>query len=152
MIGWVGQPLTPHLRSTSRANTARHPKKQFPVEVDSPRRAMPRLRFRAKQSPSRLEDRFLFLWQIGKGPLLEREFRFHAERRWRADFAHMASRTLIEIEGGIFINGRHNRAAGFNADLEKYLEAQLAGWRVFRLGTDQITMQNIERLVAALSA
>ena len=106
-----------------------------------------RLRFRAKHSPSRLEDRFLLLWQLAKGPPLEREFRFHAERRWRADFAHLASRTLIEIEGGIYVNGRHNRGAGFSADLEKYLEACLAGWRVFRLGPDQITMANVERLV-----
>ena len=108
---------------------------------------MSRLRFRAKQSPSKLEERFLFLWQIAKGPPLEREFRFHSERRWRADFAHIGSRSLIEVEGGIWVQGRHNRAAGFNADLEKYLEAQLAGWRVFRFGPDQITMENVVRLV-----
>lgn len=108
---------------------------------------MPRLRFRAKQSPSRLEERFLFLWQIAKGPRLEREFRFHPERRWRADFAYLPGRVLIEVEGGIWVNGRHNRAAGFNADLEKYLEACLAGWRVFRFGPDQITMENVVRLV-----
>ena len=48
--------------------------------------------------------------------------------------------------------GRHNRAAGFNADLEKYLEAGLSGWRVFRIGPDQITMPIIERLAAVLSA
>lgn len=36
---------------------------------------------------------------------------------------------LVEIEGRIRVQGRHNRAAGFNADLEKYLEAGLAGWR-----------------------
>ena len=113
---------------------------------------MPRLRYRAKQSPSRLEERFLFLWQIAKGPPLEREFRFHAERRWRADFAHIESRSLIEVEGGIWVNRRHNRAAGFNADLEKYLEASLAGWRVFRLGPDQITMENVERLVRVIHA
>lgn len=78
---------------------------------------------------------------------MEREFRFHGQRRWRSDFAHLESRTLIEIEGGIWVQGRHNRAAGFNADLEKYLEASLAGWRVFRLGPDQITMENVERLL-----
>ena len=112
---------------------------------------MPRLRYRAKQSPSRLEERFLFLWKLAKGPLLEREYRFHHERRWRADFAHLESRCLIEVEGGIWVQGRHNRAAGFNADLEKYLEASLAGWRVFRLGPDQITMENVERLVRFLT-
>ena len=111
---------------------------------------MPRLRFRAKQSPSRLEDRFLMLWRAVGGPPLEREYRFHAERRWRADFAHLQARCLIEVEGGIWVNGRHNRAAGFNADLEKYMEAGLAGWRVFRFGPDQITLENVQRLVALL--
>jgi very-short-patch-repair endonuclease len=113
---------------------------------------MPRLRYRAPHSPSRLEERFLFLWKLAKGPSLEREYRFHPKRRWRADFAHLESRCLIEVEGGIWVNGRHNRAAGFNADLEKYLEASLAGWRVFRLGPDQITMENVERLVRVIHA
>ncbi len=111
---------------------------------------MPRLRYRAPQSPSLLEDRFLMLWRAVGGSPLEREYRFHAVRRWRADFAHLQARCLIEVEGGIWVNGRHNRAAGFNADLEKYLEAGLAGWRVFRLGPDQITLDNIQRLAALL--
>lgn len=107
---------------------------------------MPRLRYRAPKSPSSLEARFLMLWKHVKGPDLEREYRFHHERRWRADFAHVGARVLIEIEGGIWVNGRHNRAAGFNADLEKYLAAGLAGWRVFRFGPDQITLENVERM------
>ena len=107
---------------------------------------MPRLRYRAPKSPSSLEARFLMLWNHVKGPDLEREYRFHHERRWRADFAHVGARVLIEIEGGIWVNGRHNRAAGFNADLEKYLAAGLSGWRVFRFGPDQITLENVERL------
>lgn len=53
---------------------------------------------------------------------------------------------LVEVEGGIWVNGRHNRAAGFNADLEKYLEAGLLGWRVFRLGPDHITLEKVARL------
>ena len=83
---------------------------------------------------------------------MEREFRFHPERKWRADFAHIESRTLIEIEGGIYIQGRHNRAAGFIADTEKYLEAFLAGWAVVRLTTAQITASNVERIIAAVRA
>ena len=112
---------------------------------------MPRLRYRAPKSPSRLEERFLMLWKHVKGPNLEREYRFHHERRWKADFAQMEARVLIEIEGGIWVNGRHNRAAGFNADLEKYLEAGLLSWRVFRFGPDQITLENVQRLAALVA-
>ena len=107
---------------------------------------MTRLRYRPRTPGSRLEKRFLTLWRLAGGPELEREYRFEPKRRWRADFAHLRARCLIEVEGGIWVNGRHNRAAGFNADLEKYLEAGLAGWRVFRLGPDQIAMANVARL------
>ncbi len=79
---------------------------------------------------------------------MEKEFRFHPVRRWRADFAHLGSKTLIEIEGGIYVNGRHNRPAGFAADLEKYLEATLAGWHVVRLVPNELTVECIGRLVS----
>ena len=104
--------------------------------------------FRGAKPPSRLEKRFEMLWRAMGGPELEKEFRFHPVRRWRADFVHLPSRTLIEIEGGIYVNGRHNRGAGFAADLEKYLEAALAGWRVVRLGPNELTADHIARLVA----
>ena len=51
------------------------------------------------------------LWKHTNGPALEREYRFHHERRWRADFAHVEARVLIEIEGGIWVNGRQKDAA-----------------------------------------
>ena len=102
--------------------------------------------FRVAKPPSRLEKRVEMLWEAQGGPELEKEFRFHPVRKWRADFAHLPSRTLIEIEGGIYVNGRHNRGAGFAADLEKYLEASLAGWRVIRLGPNEINPTHLERL------
>jgi len=72
---------------------------------------MPRLRYRAAHSPSRLEERFLMLWKHTNGPPLERECRFHHERLLRADFAHVEARVLIEIESGILVNGRQKDAA-----------------------------------------
>lgn len=105
-----------------------------------------RLRFRS--TASRLESKFLQLWLHHDGPTLEREHRFHPTRRWRSDFAHLPSRTLIEIEGGIWIRGRHNRAQGFLADLDKYLEATLSGWQVIRLADIHLTSLIIQRLVA----
>ena len=101
---------------------------------------------------SRLESRFLLLWRVAGGPPLEREVRFHTSRRWRADFAHLESRTLIEIEGGIYLagGGRHNRGGGYAKDAEKYLEAALAGWRVLRLTAVQLEIGFIERIVALL--
>ena len=56
----------------------------------------PRTVHRDPKPPSRLERRFADLWPAAGGPPLEAEFRFHPLRRWRADFAHVPSRTLIE--------------------------------------------------------
>jgi len=86
-------------------------------------------------------------WPAANGPALEKEYVFHPGRRWRADFAHIPSRTLIEIEGRIWIQGRHNRAEGFLANIEKYFEAELAGWTVFRLSERQLTLEAVERIV-----
>jgi len=115
---------------------------------------VPRLRHRAISHSSRLETRFALYWRGLGGPELQREFVFHPERKWRADFAHLESRTIIEIEGGIFVagGGRHNRAAGFIADAEKYLEAFLGGWSVVRLTAAQISAPTVERLIAAIRA
>ena len=102
---------------------------------------------------SRLESKFQLLWRVAGGPPLEREVRFHPTRKWRADFAHLPTRTLIEIEGGIFLRkgGRHNRGAGYAKDAEKYLEAVMEGWTVLRLTERQLEIGIIERLIAWLN-
>jgi very-short-patch-repair endonuclease len=85
-----------------------------------------------------LAARFEALWRRWEGPDLEREYRFSPARRWRADYCHLPTRTLIELEGGIFSGGRHTRAAGFAGDCDKYNAAAMLGYTVLRLATGQV--------------
>jgi very-short-patch-repair endonuclease len=80
-----------------------------------------------------------------------REYRFAPQRRWRADFAYPEQKILIECEGGLWVNGRHNRPAGFIKDAEKYNEAACLGYRVIRVTPDMIrsgeAVRYIERVM-----
>lgn len=66
------------------------------------------------------------------------EYRFDPERRWRADFAFLDARLLVEVEGGQWTNGRHSRGAGFENDCEKYNAMTLQGWRLLRFTTGMV--------------
>ena len=68
----------------------------------------------------------------GDLPQWEREYKFHPRRRWRFDFAWPEHLVAVEIEGGIFNYGRHNRPLGYQNDCEKYNAATVRGWRVLR--------------------
>jgi very-short-patch-repair endonuclease len=61
-----------------------------------------------------------------------REHRFHPSRKWRFDFAFPERMCAVEVEGGMWTNGRHNRGGGAIADMEKYNVAAALGWFVFR--------------------
>lgn len=74
-----------------------------------------------------------------------REFKFHATRDWRSDFAWVEEKVIVEIEGGVFSKrkdgsrgGRHNTGQGFIGDMEKYNEATRLGYKVFRFTPEQI--------------
>lgn len=72
-------------------------------------------------------------------PLPTREYAFAKPRRWRFDCAYLLEKIAIEVEGAIWTEGRHTRGSGFVADIEKYNEAILRGWRLLRVTTDQVT-------------
>jgi very-short-patch-repair endonuclease len=66
------------------------------------------------------------------------EYRFDDRRRWRFDFAWPDRQIALEVEGGTWTAGRHTRGRGYEADLEKYNEAALAGWTVVRVTTGMV--------------
>lgn len=88
-----------------------------------------------------------------KLPQPEREYVFARPRKWRFDFAWPTVKLAVEVEGGIYVTGRHSRGAGFEADCEKYNEAALHDWLVLRVTPDQIkdgrAIVWIERALAA---
>ena len=68
----------------------------------------------------------------------EQEFQFNADRKWRADFHLIGMGILIEVEGGIWSNGRHTRGKGYLGDMAKYNSAQGLGYQVYRYSTEQV--------------
>ena len=93
-----------------------------------------RLWARAEAAAKRraIEDRLAWHIKTWGLPAPEREYRFDSVRRWRFDFAWPAFLVAAEVEGLTREGGRHQRMAGFEADAEKYIAAQLAGWTVLR--------------------
>ena len=99
---------------------------------------------------SSLEAKFALIWRALGGPPLEREFRFAPPRGWRFDFASPEDLIAIEIEGGVWSGGRHNRPRGFIDDCEKYNAAAALDWRVFRLPREFINAAYLGALLRGL--
>ena len=70
--------------------------------------------------------------KLNRLPMPESEYRFWPPRRFRLDYAWPSYKLAVEIEGGIWIRGRHNRGKGFLNDMEKYNELARLGWRLYR--------------------
>ena len=73
------------------------------------------------------------------------EYRFHPKRKWRFDYAWPDYGIALEIEGGVWKRGRHNRGAGYIKDMEKYNAATMQGWRIYRVTPKQITSEFVYR-------
>lgn len=85
-----------------------------------------------KKTKEETQAEFFFLLDTLKITRPVPEYIFHNIRKWRIDFAWPEEKIALEIEGGIFVGGRHSRGAGMQADFTKYNEAALLGWRIFK--------------------
>lgn len=82
------------------------------------------------------------------------EHRFHKSRKWRFDLALIVNhkKIAVEVEGGIWVGGRHTRPVGFAKDMKKYNEATICGWAVLRYMPKEVkkttkVVDDIERLI-----
>ena len=94
-------------------------------QIRNKRRPVPR-------GKSHLEEGLAQQIQFEELPVPHREYVFHPTRKWRFDFCWPDRKLAVELEGGIFIAGRHNRPISMEGDMEKYNAATLLGWRVGR--------------------
>jgi len=87
---------------------------------------------------SELED--LLAAMIADTPLEPpvRQFKAVPDRRFRFDFAWPKDKLLVEVQGGGWVRGRHNRPAGQDNDYEKHNLATLLGYRVILVTGKQI--------------
>lgn len=81
-----------------------------------------------------------------------REYKFYPTRAWRFDYAIPQLRIAIEIDGGIWINGRHNRASGYIGDMEKFNAAATLGWVVLKFTPQEQYSQKIFDIIATAIA
>ena len=85
---------------------------------------------------------FLYCESVGKHLTYHKEVRFHPKRRWRFDFLvnniRNEKQCAVEIEGLTNNGGRHQKMQGYQKDCEKYNEAALLGYTVFRFTRDQV--------------
>ena len=68
-------------------------------------------------------------------PQPETEVRFHPVRKWRADLLWREPhvRLIVEVDGGLFVAGRHSRGATREKDMEKAAAALALGYRVMHV-------------------
>lgn len=69
---------------------------------------------------------------VGHGPGIRKRLKDAGLKDWRFDWAWPDAMVAVEMEGGIWIKGRHVRGAGFEDDCEKYNYARSQGWSVYR--------------------
>lgn len=78
------------------------------------------------------------------------EFIFHPTRKWRFDFAWPDHYIALEVEGGIFIGGRHSRGVGMQQDFTKYNEAAILGWRIIKVVPKELISSQTIKLLQKL--
>ena len=75
------------------------------------------------------------------------EYKFHATRKWRFDWAEPDLKLAVEVEGVTHFGkgiGRHQSATGIEGDMEKYNAAALLGWTVLRFSQRHLTREPVQ--------
>ena len=96
--------------------------------------------------------KFEMLWCSLGGCLLIKEYQFAPNRKFRMDYYGELNgiKFCVELEGGIFVRGRHTRPSGFLRDMEKYNLAAQLGIFVFRVPSHNISAEWLSPIIKSI--
>lgn len=118
------------------------------------RRAKERAERKAKADAIRAE--FRLLCKDNGVPIPATEYMFAKEamgREWRFDYAWIEERLALEVDGGLFVHGGHNRGGFILKTHEKQNAAAELGWRILHCVPKTLrTTATIELLQRAMRA
>ena len=83
-------------------------------------------------------DLFASLCKKETGVECVKEYKFHPVRKWRFDYAFVEKKVAVEVDGGVWIGGRHNRPLGYKNDMEKFNAAATMGWLILKFTPDEL--------------
>ncbi len=92
----------------------------------------------AKTRQQELTAKLDYYIRISVFPNPIKEYQFLPDRKFRFDYAWPAQRIALEIEGGIWVGGRHINPQGFSKDIEKYNLAAINNWMLLRVTSDML--------------
>ena len=102
----------------------------------------------------KIDERTFRSWCAIQGfPRPEPEYRILSDRKFRWDWAWPDKRVALEIQGGVWVHGKHGRGSGIVKDHEKMNLAVVAGWRVLQVQPKNLmTTQTAQWIRALLEA
>ena len=107
----------------------------------------------ANEKRAREYDMFRRKLAAFTGCEIKPEHSFFPGRKWRIDFAIVDLKIGIEIEGGVWTNGRHTRGKGFIEDIKKYNAAATLGWVILRFTPQDLnkitTFETVQKTIEA---
>ncbi len=100
---------------------------------------LPKRKFKKTTASTRDPGNIFFHACQAVGLYPHAELKFHPDRTWRFDWAfiHGSAKVAIEIQGGIFTQGRHVRGAALLKEFEKLNAAAEMGWRILFVTPEQ---------------
>jgi hypothetical protein len=103
----------------------------------------------SKNHESGPEGEFCETWKWYGYPPPIREYRMPGldGEEFRYDLAWPMQKLAVEIHGGTYTGGRHVRGRGFAVDRKKMNSAQLQGWMVLEVPSEQVAKKQINKTI-----